>query len=108
MNVGFWMMKSVVILSTCVCFYKLTIVTMLYYCKITSAKQLTDDSCYVQDVSRTVLFAIGIGGYNMNELQAVATQPICSHIYTLDSFSFINSILLEIKKSACEGKYDNS
>ena len=50
------------------------------------------------------MFAIGVGNYNLKELKAVASDPICSHVLTLTSFDHIQSILTEIQKSACEGE----
>ena len=52
------------------------------------------------------MFAVGVGNYNVKELKAVASDPICSHVLTLTSFDNILSILTEILKSACEGESD--
>ncbi|PVD27457.1 hypothetical protein C0Q70_12617 [Pomacea canaliculata] len=48
-----------------------------------------------------VVFAVGVGGYDPTELHAVASSPVCSHVFTLGDFSFIESILDEIKRSTC-------
>nr|KAG5705795.1 hypothetical protein BaRGS_027454 [Batillaria attramentaria] len=48
------------------------------------------------------VFAIGVGNYNLKELQDVASDPICSRVFTLPHFSVIQSILTEIQTSACE------
>ncbi|XP_076455145.1 uncharacterized protein LOC143289845 [Babylonia areolata] len=53
----------------------------------------------------TTVFAIGVGGYNLAELQAVASYPICSHVFTMDSFDKIDSIITEIQKSTCEANH---
>ena len=52
----------------------------------------------------TTVFAVGVGNYNLRELQAVASDPICSHVLTLTSFDQIQSLLTEIQKSACGGE----
>nr|KAG5705789.1 hypothetical protein BaRGS_027448 [Batillaria attramentaria] len=52
----------------------------------------------------TTVFAVGVGGYRLAELQGVASEPICSHVFTLQDFSVIQSILTEIQKSACEAR----
>ncbi|KAK7095220.1 uncharacterized protein [Littorina saxatilis] len=50
----------------------------------------------------TTVFAVGVGGYRLNELQAAASDPICSHVLTLISFDHIQAILDGIQKSTCE------
>ena len=50
------------------------------------------------------MFAIGVGNYNLDELTAVASEPVCSHVLTLTSFDYIESIVTEIQKSTCEGE----
>ncbi|XP_025091100.1 uncharacterized protein LOC112562218 [Pomacea canaliculata] len=52
--------------------------------------------------SGVVVFALGIGNYRLSELQAIASQPVCSHVFTLTDFSLINSIIYEIKRSTCQ------
>lgn len=49
-----------------------------------------------------VVFAIGVGWINLQELLAVASDPVCSHLYVLDNYAHIESILYEIQKSTCE------
>ncbi|XP_076454779.1 uncharacterized protein LOC143289621 [Babylonia areolata] len=53
----------------------------------------------------TTVFAIGVRGYNLAELQAVASYPICSHVFTLDAFDKIDSIITEIQKSTCGANF---
>ncbi|XP_076454604.1 uncharacterized protein LOC143289502 [Babylonia areolata] len=50
----------------------------------------------------TTVFAIGIGNINRKELEAVASDPVCSHVFILDGFDKIYSIITEIQKSVCE------
>ncbi|KAK7095217.1 hypothetical protein V1264_006656 [Littorina saxatilis] len=50
----------------------------------------------------TTVFAVGVGGYNLRELRAAASDPICSHVLTLSSFDHIQAIRDGIQKSACE------
>lgn len=64
---------------------------------------LNDVKCsFGQDKGVTV-YAVGIGSYVMTELQAIASEPPCSHVFTLTDFSAINSILTEIQKATCTG-----
>ncbi|XP_076438556.1 uncharacterized protein LOC143277563 [Babylonia areolata] len=73
---------------------------------------LTDGESYdfnltVQEAEKlrsegVIVFAIGIGYINLQELLAVASQPVCSHVYVLDNYAHIDSILYEIQKSTCE------
>ncbi|KAK7487970.1 hypothetical protein BaRGS_00020715 [Batillaria attramentaria] len=48
------------------------------------------------------LFAVGIGGYDLSELMDVASDPKCSHVFTLEDFSQMDSILYEIQTSTCK------
>lgn len=52
------------------------------------------------------MFTIGVGFINLQELLAVASAPVCTHVYVLDNYAHIDSILYEIQKSTCEGKPD--
>ena len=63
-------------------------------------------TCAVLQDKGTKVFAVGVGNYNLMELQAVASDPNCSHVMTLTSFDHIQSILTQIQKSACEGESD--
>ena len=49
------------------------------------------------------IFSVGVGGYDVDELHAVASDPPCSHTYTLSDFSVIESILFEIQRDTCRG-----
>lgn len=60
--------------------------------------------CVCVQEEGSIIYAVGIGGYYLPELQAVASQPVCSHVFTLDKFSYITAILTEIQKSTCEGQ----
>nr|KAG5700433.1 hypothetical protein BaRGS_010346 [Batillaria attramentaria] len=61
---------------------------------VQQAKKLRDEG--------VVVFAIGVGWINLQELLAVASEPVCSHVYVLDNYAHIESILYEIQKSTCE------
>ncbi|KAK7505145.1 hypothetical protein BaRGS_00003715, partial [Batillaria attramentaria] len=65
-----------------------------YSSTLASAKDLKDQGVTV--------FAIGVGNYNLDEIEAAASEPTCSHVFTLPGFTFIRSILKEIQKSTCE------
>ncbi|XP_076455177.1 uncharacterized protein LOC143289866 [Babylonia areolata] len=72
-----------------------------------SFTQTTNAGKLLKDQGTTV-FAIGVGGYRLAELQAVASDPICSHIFPLDAFDKIDSIITEIQKSTCEANIKTS
>ncbi|KAK7105719.1 hypothetical protein V1264_017063 [Littorina saxatilis] len=48
------------------------------------------------------VFTIGVGFINLQELLAVASEPACTHVYVLDNYAHIDSILYEIQKNTCE------
>ncbi|KAK7094795.1 uncharacterized protein [Littorina saxatilis] len=50
----------------------------------------------------TSVFAIGVGRYDRDELNRVASYPTCSYVLTVTSFTHIQSILTGIQKSVCE------
>ena len=50
-----------------------------------------------------MIFALGIGGYKIEELNAAANDPDCTHMFLLQSFNEIDSILYQIRRSACTG-----
>ncbi|XP_025099986.1 uncharacterized protein LOC112567508 [Pomacea canaliculata] len=54
-----------------------------------------------QGGGHATVFAVGVGGYNPVELMAMATEPKCLHVFTLDDFSVISSIIYEIQRSTC-------
>ncbi|PVD27455.1 hypothetical protein C0Q70_12615 [Pomacea canaliculata] len=56
-----------------------------------------------QGGGHATVFAVGVGGYNPVELMAMATEPKCLHVFTLDDFSVISSIIYEIQRSTCTG-----
>ncbi|XP_041373659.1 collagen alpha-1(XII) chain-like [Gigantopelta aegis] len=51
-----------------------------------------------------VFFTIGVGSVNVNELQAVATSPNCTHVFLMENFTEIQTVLHEIRKSACRAQ----
>lgn len=52
-----------------------------------------------------VLFALGVGSICDNELEAMASDPNCTHVFYLTWFSDIDSLIYEIQKAACRGTY---
>ncbi|XP_070177038.1 uncharacterized protein [Littorina saxatilis] len=68
----------------------------------------TNHSAQVLKELGTTVFAVGVGGYYLRELQAAASDPICTHVLTLTSFHDIQSILTDIQKSACEASLTTS
>lgn len=50
-----------------------------------------------------VLFALGIGSICHAELEGMASDPNCTHVFHLTGFSDIDSLIYEIQKAACRG-----
>jgi hypothetical protein len=67
--------------------------------------QATSQEAEAAKADGIVMFSIGVGGYNRQELDAVSSPPSCTHVFLLTGFSEIDSILHEIRASACSGKY---
>ena len=65
-----------------------------------------DGNCAVLQSEGVTVFTIGVGFINLQELLAVASPPVCTHVYVLDNYAHIDSILYEIQKSTCEGNYE--
>ena len=58
-----------------------------------------------RDKGITVL-ALGVGsGIGRQELNAMATDPDSTHVYTADNFDALNSLQALLSDKACEGKY---
>ena len=51
-----------------------------------------------------IMFAVGIGGYNLNELNAIASKP--SYVFTLSGFDSmqLDALHTNITKEVCNGK----
>ncbi|GFR96541.1 collagen alpha-5(VI) chain [Elysia marginata] len=64
---------------------------------ITSAKRLRNEGITV--------FAIGVGdGYNLDELNAIATDPDSLHVFSVDNFDSLNRIKKSLQKRAREAQ----
>ncbi|KAK7487973.1 hypothetical protein BaRGS_00020718 [Batillaria attramentaria] len=62
---------------------------------------LTSQAATLLKGAGVTVFAIGVGGYNLLELKEVASEPKCTHVFTLQDFSQIDSILYQIQTSTC-------
>ncbi|XP_062579673.1 uncharacterized protein LOC134241654 [Saccostrea cucullata] len=58
------------------------------------------ESKYAKDEG-IVLFALGIGSICDDELESLASDPNCTHVFFLSGFSDIDSLIYEIQKAAC-------
>ena len=57
----------------------------------------------VHDAGITV-FAVGVTtNINVEELQTIASEPVCSHLFQLDTFLDLESLTYAIEKGVCEG-----
>ena len=57
----------------------------------------------VHDAGITV-FAIGVTtDINVYELQTIASEPVCSHLFQLDTFFDLESLTYAIEKGVCKG-----
>lgn len=68
-----------------------------------SFHRTVQEATYAKDAG-IVLFTIGIGNVNEQELNEIASDPNCTHIFFISEFSEIDSLVYEIKKAACRGK----
>ncbi|XP_067668029.1 uncharacterized protein [Haliotis asinina] len=48
-----------------------------------------------------IMFTVGVGSVNEEELNNVASQPSCTHFYKLNSFGEIDNLVYDIKKRSC-------
>ncbi|XP_071095524.1 uncharacterized protein [Haliotis cracherodii] len=48
-----------------------------------------------------IMFTVGVGSVNDEELNNVASQPSCTHYYKLNNFGEIDHLVYEIKKRSC-------
>ncbi|XP_046580919.1 collagen alpha-1(XII) chain-like [Haliotis rubra] len=48
-----------------------------------------------------IMFTVGVGSVNEEELNNVASQPSCTHFYKLNSFGEIDHLVYDIKKRSC-------
>ena len=51
------------------------------------------------------VFCIGIGNYNLEELQVIASPPINDHVYRLTSFSDLAGWVDKLSAVSCDGRY---
>ena len=50
------------------------------------------------------MMAIGVGdNLDMNELEAIASEPLCLHLFILDDFTEVDDLKYVIEKRTCEG-----
>ncbi|XP_055958918.1 uncharacterized protein LOC126829390 [Patella vulgata] len=54
----------------------------------------------LRDLGVTI-FAIGVGDSFIEELNDVATPPVCTHVYSINNFDDFHTILNAIQKDAC-------
>lgn len=55
--------------------------------------------------TQAVVFSIGVGSnIRQSELQAIATGPGTSHVFTVTNFATLNTIRKELATKTCEGK----
>lgn len=51
------------------------------------------------------IFSIGIGNYNADELRAMASSPVDDHVFALDNFNQINTIVSKISADTCSAQF---
>ena len=51
-----------------------------------------------------IVFAVGIAGADVNELNAIASDPDSLYVHFISSFDSINSLIVAISQDACTGK----
>ncbi|KAK6171215.1 hypothetical protein SNE40_019451 [Patella caerulea] len=51
-----------------------------------------------------IVFSIGIGKALVEELEAISSEPNCTHVFVLKDFTEIESIINEIQKRACRAQ----
>ena len=67
----------------------------------------TAEAKKLRDAGVTVL-AIGVGsGITKSELNAIATDPDSSHVYSADNFDALKSLKALLSTKACEGNTRN-
>ena len=50
------------------------------------------------------VFAIGVGSsVDRNELEVIASDPVCLHLFLLSGFSDIGGLKSSIEKRTCDG-----
>ena len=67
-----------------------------------SIRDTVREAQYAKDEG-IVLFALGIGSICHAELEGMASDPNCTHVFHLTGFSDIDSLIYEIQKAACRG-----
>ena len=51
-----------------------------------------------------IMLAVGVGtGIDQNELEAIASEPICLHLFLLRDFNEVDELKYAIEKRTCEG-----
>ena len=52
------------------------------------------------------MFAIGVGSsVDLDELQAIASEPTCMHLFLLSGFDEMAALTSQIEKRTCEGTF---
>ncbi|XP_050390698.1 uncharacterized protein LOC130010268 [Patella vulgata] len=63
----------------------------------------TEEASQLLKSKGVTVFAIGVGdGINENELQAISSDPDCTHVFILKDFSEVETIINAIQKRACQ------
>ena len=53
-----------------------------------------------------IMIAVGVGsGIDQNELEAIASEPICLHLYLLKNFDEVDDLKYAIEKRTCDGRW---
>lgn len=53
------------------------------------------------------MFAVGIGkDVDVSELNTIASDPDCSHVFELAGFDEVIDFVEQIKRLACKGKFN--
>jgi len=52
------------------------------------------------------IFSIGIGNYNADELRAMASFRVEDHVFALDNFNQIGTIVSKISADACSAQFE--
>ncbi len=51
------------------------------------------------------MISVGVGNINQDEIEAVATEPNCTHVYILNNFREIDALLYQLKDTSCSGMF---
>jgi hypothetical protein len=63
----------------------------------------TADAASLRDTKNVNIFSVGVGcGYDLNQLNAMASLPVESHVYLLKSFKVIDVLIPLFNTAACD------